>query len=144
MQGGSRAGFSLVEVLIALVIVAILGGVVALNLVGTTDEAKITGTRTQIQVLSTALKLYNAQQGQLPTQSQGLEALLRAPTQPPIPPRYPQGGYLESRTVPLDAWGRPFLYLVPGREGQPYEIISYGADGIPGGQGKDADLSNAD
>jgi len=124
--------------------VAILGGVVALNLVGTTDEAKITGTRTQIQVLSTGLKLYQAQQGNLPTQSQGLEALVVASTQAPAPPRFPQGGYLDSRAVPPDAWGRPFIYLVPGRQGQPYEIISYGADGIPGGQGKDADLSSAD
>jgi general secretion pathway protein G len=144
MRHRDRAGFSLVEVLIALVIVAILGGVVALNLVGATDEAKITGTRSQIQVLSTGLKLYQAQQGNLPTQGQGLDALVQAATQPPVPPRFPPGGYLDSRTAPNDAWGRPFLYLVPGRQGQPYEIISYGADGLSGGQGKDADLSSAD
>ncbi|MGA0332490.1 MAG: type II secretion system major pseudopilin GspG [Kiritimatiellia bacterium] len=135
-------GFSLIEVLVALVIIAIMGSVVALNLVGTTEDAKIKSTQAEIQTLATALTLYKAQQGFLPSQQQGLEALVRAPTSAPVPPRYPQGGYLQSVEVPLDAWDRPYIYLSPGRENQPFEIISYGADGMEGGSGADADLSN--
>lgn len=137
-------GFSLIEVLVALVIIAIMGSVVALNLVGTADEAKITSTRAEINTLASALTLYQSQQGNLPTQQQGLEALVQEPTTPPVPPRYPRGGYLTSREVPADAWGRPYVYLVPGRENEPFEIISYGADGLEGGTGPNADLSSAD
>jgi len=139
-----KHGFSLIEVLIALVIVAIMGTVVALNLVGTADEAKITSTAQQIDTLATAVTLYKTQQGRLPTQQQGLEALVEKPQTEPIPPRYPQGGYLNSREVPRDAWDNSFIYLVPGRDNQPFEILSYGADGMEGGEGLDADLSSSD
>lgn len=140
----TKRAFSLVEVLVALVIIAIMGSVVALNLAGTTDEAKIQSTRAELNTLSTALTLFQAQQGFLPTQNQGLNALVQAPTREPLAPRYPQGGYLQSREVPQDAWENPYIYLTPGREGQPYELISYGADGIEGGTGPNADLSTAD
>jgi general secretion pathway protein G len=139
-----RNGFSLIEVLVALVIIAIMGSVVALNLVGTSDDAKVTSTRAEVNTLASALTLYQAQQGNLPTQQQGLEALVRKPTTSPIPPRYPQGGYLVSREVPGDAWERPYIYLTPGRDGQPFEIISYAADGQEGGTGANADISSAD
>ncbi|MEX2606417.1 MAG: type II secretion system major pseudopilin GspG [Kiritimatiellia bacterium] len=144
MTRTQKNGFSLIEVLVALVIIAIMGSVVALNLVGTTDEANITSTRAEINTLAGALTLYQSQQGVLPSQQQGLEALVRAPTTPPAPPRYPQGGYLTSREVPTDAWGRPYVYLIPGRENEPFELISYGADGLEGGTGANADLSSAD
>ena len=140
----NKDGFSLVEVLVALVIIAIMGGVVMLNLAGTTDEAKIQGTRAELDNLANAMTLFQAQQGFLPTQRQGLSALVKEPTLEPLPPRYPQGGYLQSTDVPLDAWENPYVYLIPGRDGQPYEIISYGADGLEGGTGPDADLSTAD
>lgn len=140
----TKSAFSLVEVLVALVIIAIMGSVVALNLSGTTDEAKIQSTRAEIDTLATAITLFQAQQGFLPTQQQGLQVLVQAPTREPLAPRYPQGGYLQSTTVPLDAWNNPYIYLIPGREGQPYEIISYGADGIEGGTGPNADLSTSD
>lgn len=138
----SKQGFSLIEVLIAVVIVAIMGGLVALNL--DTGGARVTRTRAQMDTLAQALRLYQAQQGMLPTQQQGLEALVAKPTVPPIPPRFPEGGYLGSRRVPLDGWDRPFIYLVPGRSGEPFEIISYGRDGLEGGTGHDADLSTSD
>lgn len=139
-----RDGFSLIEVLVALVIVAIMSTVVALNLVGTADEARVTQTRAQLNVLESALIQYKSQQGFLPTEAQGLEALVREPETPPEPPRYPQGGYLGSREVPVDGWERPFLYLTPGRNDEAFEVISYGADGFEGGTGADADLSTAD
>jgi len=139
-----KSAFSLVEVLVALVIIAIMGSVVALNLAGTTDEAKIQSTQAEIDTLATAVTLFQAQQGFLPTQRQGLTVLVRPPVREPLAPRYPQGGYLQSSEVPTDAWENPYIYLTPGRDGQPYEIISYGADGIEGGTGPDADLSSAD
>lgn len=139
-----RAGFSLIEVLVALVIVAIMSAVVALNLVNTADEARVTQTQAQLNVLEAALVQYKSQQGFLPTEAQGLEALVREPEIPPVPPRYPQGGYLGSREVPVDGWDRPFLYLVPGGNGLPFEVVSYGADGFEGGTGADADLSTSD
>lgn len=140
----SKRGFSLIEVLVALVIVAIMGSIVAYNLVGTADEARVTSTAAQLDTLAGAVTLFKTRQGFLPTQEQGLRALVEEPKTPPLAPRYPEGGYLSSRTVPLDAWGRPFIYLTPGRDGQPFEIISYGADGLEGGLGADADLSTAD
>jgi general secretion pathway protein G len=135
-------GFSLIEVLVALVIIAIMGSVVALNLVPTLDDAKVKSTQSEIYNLANAVTLFQTQQGFLPTQNQGLEALVREPTTPPLAPRYPQGGYLQSVEVPRDAWERPYIYLTPGRENQPFEILSYGADGLEGGRGADSDLSS--
>ncbi len=139
-----KHGFSLIEVLIALVIVAIMGTMVALSLGGATDEARVVTTQSNIRTLSNALRLYQSQNGMFPTQEQGLEALVREPTRPPLPPRYQEGGYLDSRNLPLDAWDRPFVYLIPGRGGEAYEIISYGADGVQGGTGINAEISSAD
>lgn len=137
-----RSGFSLIEVLVALVVVAIMGSIVAFNLIGVSDETKVTSTQAELKTLATSITLFKTQQGFLPTQTQGLEALVREPTTPPLAPRYPQGGYLQSTTVPVDAWDNPYIYLTPGRENQPFEIISYGADGIEGGEGFNADLSS--
>lgn len=67
-----------------------------------------------------------------------------APETPPLPREYPDEGYLESRTVPEDPWGSPYLYLSPGREGEAYEIFTYGSDGEPGGEGEAADISSSD
>ncbi|WFB36622.1 type II secretion system major pseudopilin GspG [Kiritimatiellota bacterium B12222] len=142
MNKQQKAGFSLVEVLVALVIIAIMGAVVALNLGGATDDAKINATQTEIKTIATAITLFKSQQGFLPTQTQGLEALVREPTTEPKPKRYPVGGYLQTVEVPKDAWDNPYIYLIPGRENQPFEIISYGADGLEGGEGVNADLSN--
>jgi general secretion pathway protein G len=137
-----RAGFSLIEVLVALVVVAIMGSIVAFNLIGVSDETKVTSTQAEISTLATSITLFKTQQGFLPTQRQGLQALISAPTTAPFAPRYPQGGYLQSTTVPADAWDNPYIYLTPGRENQPFEIISYGADGLQGGEGFNADLSS--
>ncbi len=140
----SKQGFSLVEVLVALAIVAIMSAVVAVNLLGARHEANITSAASQLTHFETALTLYSTQQGTLPTLRQGLAALVEEPTSAPLPPRYPQGGYLNSNEVPLDPWGNPYVYYVPGRNGQPFEVVSLGADGLEGGEGPDADLSTSD
>lgn len=138
-----NAGFSLTEVLVALVIMTIVGAIVAGAVAGQIERARVDATEAQIRILADQLRLFQAQQGFLPTQQQGLQALVEAPTTPPLAPRFPTGGYLESRSVPTDAWGNPFLYLIPGRQGEPFEIISFGADGVEGGSGANADISSA-
>lgn len=140
----AKQGFSLVEVLVALAIVAIMSAVVAVNVMGASDDARISSAKAQLGNFETALSLYNTQQGQLPTLRQGLAALVTAPTAPPLATRYPQGGYLNSNEVPLDPWKNPYVYFAPGRNGQPFEVVSYGADGLEGGEGTNADLSTSD
>ena len=132
----SAAGFTLVELMVVLAIIAMLAGVVMYNLAPNLLQGKQTTAQAQIQVLSTALQSYASQQGRLPTQDQGLQALIEKPTRPPVPPRFPEGGYLTSRELPLDPWGAPYLYLAPGRAGEPFEVISFGADGEEGGTGR--------
>ena len=136
-------GFTFLEVLIAMLIVSILSGVVGLSLYQYVRRAKVEAARSQIKTLQTALQIFRSEQGQLPTQSQSLEALCQQPTTPPIPDKYPEEGYLDTPTVPKDPWGHDYIYLVPGRNGEPFEIISYGSDGEPGGTGDAADVSSA-
>ena len=81
--------------------------------------------------------------GRFPTQAQGLTALVGKPTVPPIPQVFRPEGYLESRNLPLDPWGNPYVYLIPGTDGSAYEIVTYGSDGEPGGEEEAADISSA-
>jgi len=137
-----KDGFTLLEILIALTIIGILSGVVGLSVSGYLRKAKLEAGRSQIKTFQTALQMYKAAQGLLPSTAQGLEALCVQPTIPPLPKDYPPEGYLESRTLPKDPWGNPYVYLVPGRRGEPFEIVSYGADGEEGGTGEAADISS--
>ena len=139
-----RTGFTLVEVLVVIVIITILAGVVTVSLVRRPDEARAAATRMQLQQIRTALQIYRTEQGALPTQEQGLEALVAKPTAPPVPERYPAEGYLDSRRLPMYGWKHAFIYLIPGRQGEPYEVISYGSDGQPGGAEYAADISSAE
>jgi general secretion pathway protein G len=107
-------------------------------------KAKVGTAKAQIQEFRTALDLYRAEQGRYPTQQQGLPALVQKPTVPPIPATYPSEPYLKSRKIPLDPWGNEFVYMVPGPDGLPYEILSYGSDGEPGGTDEAADIGGAD
>jgi general secretion pathway protein G len=139
-----KQGFTLVEVLVVLVILMGLAGIVTVNVVRHQSEARVKTARIQIRQLQQAVQLYQSEQGRIPTQEQGLEALVRAPETPPIPARYPADGYLESRKVPKDSWGGEYLYLAPARDGQAFEILSAGSDGELGGTGDAADLSSTD
>lgn len=138
------SGFTLVEILVVIAIISLLAGVVVLNVAPQMGLGKQATAKSQIQILSSALDTYQLVHGALPAQHQGLDALVRKPAQEPIPANYPESGYLKSRTVPLDPWKRPYIYLAPGRQNEPFEILSYGADGQPGGEGANADLSSAD
>ena len=139
-----RDGFTLVEVLVVVLIIGILASIVTVNVLRKPGEARISAANMQVDQLSTAIQLYRTEQGIFPTQQQGLEALVKKPTRSPIPKKYPQGGYLQSGSVPLDPWGNPYIYLIPGRKGEAYEIISYGSDNEPGGSGESADISSSE
>ena len=138
-----KSGFTFMEILIAMLIISILSGVVGLSLYQWLRRAKVEAARSQIKTFQTALQMYRADQGRLPTQEQGLEALCAAPTSDPAPKQYPPEGYLESRVVPKDPWGNPYVYVVPGRHGEPYEILSYGSDGEEGGSGEATDITSS-
>jgi len=138
-----RSGFTFLEVLIAMLIVSILSGVVGLSLYQYVRKAKVEAARAQIKTLQTALQIYRSEQGRLPTQSQGLAALCRKPPVEPVPEQYPEDGYLDNPTLPKDPWGHEYVYLVPGRQNEAFEILSYGGDGEPGGTGDAADLSSS-
>lgn len=137
-------GFTLVEVLVVLVIITLLAGIVGVNVLHQPAQARARAAQVQMRNLQTALKIYHTEQGRFPTQAQGLDALVKKPSRPPVPVAYPDDGYLESRHVPVDPWGQPYIYLIPGREGEAYELICYGADGAPGGEDSNADISTAD
>jgi general secretion pathway protein G len=139
-----RKGFTLVEILVVIVILTILAGIVTVNVMSKPGEARVAAARMQIKQLQTALQVYRTEQGRLPSQNQGLDALVRKPTTGIVPEAYPDEGYLESREVPRDPWNHEYVYLIPGRQGESCEIISYGSDGEPGGEGDASDLSSSD
>lgn len=144
MTSRRRSGFTLVEIMVVVVIIGMLAALVGPRLMGQTDEARITNTRVQIKNIEQALQLYQLHNGNFPTTAQGLDALVKAPTIPPVPRNYAKGGYLNAKSVPKDAWGNDFIYISPGENGTEYDIISYGRDGREGGSGVDADISNWD
>jgi general secretion pathway protein G len=136
-------GFTLLEILVVVLIITILATVVGVNVARRPGEARLAAAGAQLRVFKTSLQLYRMDHGQFPTQQQGLRALCEKPVTPPVPEHYPQGGYLDSAALPADPWGHDYVYLVPGPQGQPYEVVSYGSDGEPGGEGEAADLSTA-
>ncbi|MDI6775410.1 MAG: type II secretion system major pseudopilin GspG [Verrucomicrobiota bacterium] len=139
-----RDGFTLLEILVVVMIIVILATIVGIKVIPRLGQAKQAKAVAEVATLKTALDLYRIDAGSYPTQEHGLQALAQRPIREPIPPKYPPHGYLNGGKVPLDPWGREYVYLAPGPEGEPYEIVSYGADGEPGGEGENADVSSHD
>lgn len=134
-------GFTLIELMVVVIILGILAGLVVPRIMERPGEAKQTKAKLQIQSLETALKLYKLDNGRYPDTEQGLEALVQIPESGVIPNKWREGGYLEKGRLPLDPWGNPFVYLSPGAHSD-YDIISYGADGVPGGESEDKDMNS--
>jgi general secretion pathway protein G len=135
-------GFTLIEIMIVVFIISILAAIVAPRLIGQSDEARIAQAKVQIKNFETALKIFKLDNGFYPSTEQGLEALIEHPTTGKIPHKYREGGYLEQKTIPLDPWNNPYLYISPGVYGD-FDLICYGADGREGGEKeKDADIQN--
>jgi len=133
------AGFSLVEILVVLVIMGLLISVVAPTVLNRADEARVQKVQADFKAIETALKIYRLDNYVYPTTEQGLEALVEPSTLDPEPRNFKEGGYLAE--VPMDPWGRPYLYLSPGERGE-VDIYSLGADGLSGGEGQNADIGN--
>jgi general secretion pathway protein G len=134
-------GFTLIEIMVVVIILGLLAAIVAPRLIGRAGEAKQTSARVQIEGLETALKLYKLDNGFYPSTEQGLQALVEAPSVGRLPKKWRTGGYLEKGSVPQDPWGSDYIYLSPGVH-EDFDIISYGADGEPGGEGEDADVNS--
>jgi general secretion pathway protein G len=136
-------GFTLIEIMVVIVILGILAMYVAPKLMGRPEEAKQVRAKMDIASLETALKLYKLDSGIYPSTEQGLQALVQRPESGVIPKKWRQGGYLEKGKVPKDPWGNDYIYLSPGLKGE-FDIISYGADGVPGGENENKDINNWD
>lgn len=137
----SNSGFTLIEIMVVIVILALLAALVGPKLIGRSDDAKIADTKVQIRNLETALKLYKLDSGVFPSTDQGLAALITKPATGVIPKNYKPEGYLESKNLPKDPWGNDYVFLAPGEHGD-YDLCSYGSDGAKGGEGKAADICN--
>ena len=132
-------GFTLIEIMVVIVILAALAALVGPKIIGRSDDAKVTEAKVQIRNLESALKLYKLDNGNFPTTEQGLQALVTKPTVGKIPgSNYKTEGYLENKNIPKDPWGADYIYLSPGEHGD-YDLYSFGADGARGGEGKNAD-----
>jgi len=134
-------GFTLIELMVVIVILGILAGLLVPRIMGRPEEAKQLKAKIQIEGLETALKLYKLDNGMYPDTSQGLQALIERPETEPFPKKWRKGGYLEKGRLPKDPWENDFVYLSPGIHGD-YEIISYGTDGVPGGEDKNMDINS--
>ena len=132
-------GFSLIEILVVLVIMGLLISVVAPTVLNSADDARIQKVQADFKAIETALKIYRLDNYVYPTTEQGLMALVEPSTLTPEPRNFKAGGYLQE--VPIDPWGRNYLYLFPGENGE-VDIFSYGADGLPGGEAQSADFGN--
>lgn len=128
--------------MIVIVILAILATIIVPRFMGREEQAKITAVIIQIKNFEGALKLFKLDNGFYSSTEQGLEALVEKPTVGKIPKNWTEGGYLEATKVPSDPWGNAYVYLSPGVHNKEYDIVSYGADGVEGGEGNDADIQS--
>ena len=140
-QASPCAGFTLIEIMVVIVILGVLAALVVPSVLSRTDDARIVAAKSDLGAIRQALKLYRLDNQRYPTTEQGLNALAAKPTEPPVPPNWKPGGYLEK--VPVDPWGRAYQYLNPGLKSD-VDVFTYGADGTPGGSGADADIGSWD
>lgn len=134
-----QQGFSLIELVVVIVILGILASLVAPQIMGNVDKALVQQAKTDMKSIETALKLYKLDNFNYPTTEQGLEALVSKTSIAPEPRNFKKDGYLDR--LPKDPWGRDYIYISPGDHGD-FDIITYGRDGVPGGEDQDADIGN--
>lgn len=134
----SARGFTLIEIMVVVIIIALLASVIVPNIMAKVDDAKVAKAQQDIAQLKTALKFFYLDNSKYPTSEQGLKALVTQPNDSTIThwKQYLEGGLRK------DPWGRDYLYQYPGTHGEPYDLYSLGADGQPGGEGPNADVGN--
>ncbi len=132
-----QQGFTLIEIMVVVVILGILAALIAPNVIGRIDEARVTAARNDIRTIESAMQLYRMDNFRYPSTDEGIDALVNKPDDPDI--KWPEGGYLQR--LPQDPWNRPYLYLHPGNNGE-YDLYSFGRDGEQGGAGTDGDIGN--
>ncbi|MET0250802.1 MAG: type II secretion system major pseudopilin GspG [Novosphingobium sp.] len=133
-----RNGFSLVELMVVIFIIGLLATVVLINVLPSQDKAMRVKAQADIATLGQAMEMYRLDNLSYPGLGEGLAALRSPPANLALPQNYRSGGYI--RDLPADPWGRPYQYVVPGRDARPFDIYSLGADGQPGGDGNAADI----
>jgi general secretion pathway protein G len=139
----ANRGFTLIELMVVIIILGILAMWVAPKIMSRPGQARQVKARLDIQNLENALKLFKLDNGTYPTTEQGLQALVEKPGTGTVPKNWKTGGYLEKGRVPKDPWGNDFVYLSPGLKSD-FDIISYGLDGVPGGEEENKDVNNWD
>jgi len=130
-------GFTLIELLVVVVIIGLLAGFVAPRYFSQVGKSEVSVAKAQIDALEKALDTYRLDTGHYPSTELGLNALVQKPASEP---KW-SGPYLR-KDVPLDPWGKPYVYKMPGEKGGDFDLLSYGKDGQPGGTGENADLTN--
>jgi len=133
------AGFTLIEVMIVVIILALLAGIIIPKIVSRPEEARRAKAIIQIKQLEGALNMFSIDNGFYPSTEQGLEALISKPATGEIPPNFKEGGYISK--IPKDPWSNDYVYLSPGEHGD-FDLSSYGPDREEGGEGKNADINN--
>ena len=136
-QTKRQRGFTLIELMVVLAIIGVLAALVVPNVLNRADDARVTAAKTDVGNLMNALKLYRLDNQTYPTAEQGLNALVAKPTAGPTPLNWKS--YIDK--LPNDPWGRPYQYMNPGVKGE-VDVLSLGADGQPGGEGKNADIGS--
>ena len=137
LRRGFQRGFTLIELMVVLVIIGVLAALIVPNVLDRADDARTTAARTDVNNLMQALKLYRLDNQRYPTGEQGLQALVAKPSTNPVPANWKP--YIDK--LPNDPWGRAYQYLNPGIKGE-IDVMSFGADGQSGGEGKNADIGS--
>lgn len=128
----NNKGFTFVEIMVVVIILGVLAAMVLPKFMGRTEEARVNAADSQLGVFATALDAYELDNGKFPTTEQGLDALVKEPTTPPVPRRW-KGPYLQ-KGIPKDPWGQAYLFKSPGtRNPRSYDLLCYGPDGKEGG-----------
>ena len=128
----NAAGFTLIELMVVIVILSLLAAVVVPKFMTAADDARVATAKTQIANFRMTLDMYKLKFGSYPKTSEGLDALIKNPKQ----------NLLNEETIPPDPWGNPYQYTCPGQNGRDYDLVSFGADGAPGGEGYNMDVQS--
>jgi general secretion pathway protein G len=139
----NQGGFTLIELMVVIVILGILAGMIVPRIMDRPEEARRTKAEVDIGAISQALKMYKLDNGKYPTTDQGLQALIEPPSTGQLAKNWRDGGYLDKSSVPRDPWDNEFVYISPGLHND-YDLMSYGADGEPGGEDMNADINSWD